>query len=71
MRRERANKLTRQIILILLSLLLVSFAVFTLSTFSSGDISLYVLGETANSARHEVIGRFSYAILSFSRTSSL
>lgn len=53
MRRERSNKLTRQIVLILLSLFLVSFAVFTLSTFSSGDISLYVLGETANSARHE------------------
>ena len=49
MRNGRRNKILRDVVFIFLSLLLVSFSVFFLSSFSSGNISYYVLGENADS----------------------
>ena len=48
MLREKHNRLFRDLIFIFLSLLIVSVAVFSLSSFSSGSISYYVLGESAD-----------------------
>ena len=48
MLREKQNRLFRDLIFIFLSLLIVSVAVFSLSSFSSGSISYYVLGESAD-----------------------
>lgn len=53
MRREKRFRLIWQVGLLLLSLLLISFAVFVLSTYSSGDMSLYILGENARAENHE------------------
>ena len=40
-------KLLREILLVALSLIIISFAVFFLSSLSSGNISYYVLGDNA------------------------
>ncbi len=55
MRREVAIKIMKELSMALLTMLIISILVFTLSSFSSGDISLYVLGESSTEKLSEEI----------------